>query len=350
MNSRQQVETQFLHWLEANHAIVHNPPLGSNRCSIEYERSRQRGIRDELVRIASGDLSRPAREQCSVAGRRVGDNIASLDFIAKIASLEDTFGSSAAAVTSEAHRLSTSGPPSEPSSGSLDSTVRKPLAGSAQRCWQWLDQLSVLLRLHSRNAADYNSFHVECHDAGGRMGRSFSHASRQLECLFHLHHPERTKRLLTTATDSLKHCLSEWAAVDHLVSAAHSIVPISSRCPTPVGKLSDKSAPLRGICACLYETPEFVVAQGQELTILDNSDRLQWRVRLLDGNEVTLPSITVWIPPRDVSSIDRAVRLKRQLSDQWTALIVKLKRDTVAHIAQLFTGLLDKQSVSLSII
>ncbi|PAA62309.1 hypothetical protein BOX15_Mlig019862g1, partial [Macrostomum lignano] len=329
--SKAELETRIQQWLETNHEIVHNPPLGANQCSIEFEKARQRGIFDELNKIGSKELSRQVKDKCALNVDYVRDNIVSLDYIGKIANLEGLFSSATVEVLGTAHQLS---------SADIEALgeVRKPLLGSVQRCWQWTELLSTLTRLHLKNAADYNDFHVECHDAGERLTRNFSHALRQLECIFHLTPSERTKRLLTTLTDSLKHSLTDWEAVERLLVKSHSIVPVAER----LGR--QRTSPIRAVCACKYETPKFRLSEGEEVVVLDNSDKHLWRVALNDGCEVQVPSIIVWIPPCDLFSVDKGVNLRKKLSDMWTDLLERFRTAVVAHLNSVFSQFLERRA------
>ena len=71
--------------------------------------------------------------------------------------------------------------------------------------------------------------------------------------------------------------------------------------------------PINVTAWCDYKGKDIEIRQGEDCTLLDNSDLLSWTVRGVDGTTAQVPSVVFRIPPPDPQLTNHLARLAAQL-------------------------------------
>ncbi|XP_052740602.1 dystonin isoform X27 [Bicyclus anynana] len=171
-----------------------------------------------------------------------------------------------------------------------------------QSQWAWVLQLTLCLETHLKHTTHYHNFFEQVKDAEKwiqkreeALNTTFSQSEFTLD---------QGERLLKGMQDLREELNEQGAAVSRLVEEAQEVRPVKQR-RAPVTR------PLRAETVCAYKHANVAIEKGSAVTVVDNSGRSRWRVRLGGaGTEVQLPGAVLALPPPCQEALDAAGALR----------------------------------------
>ncbi|XP_047520521.1 dystonin isoform X32 [Pieris napi] len=171
-----------------------------------------------------------------------------------------------------------------------------------QSQWAWVLQLTLCLETHLKHTTHYHNFFEQVKEAEKwiqkreeALNTTFSQSEFTLD---------QGERLLKGMQDLREELNQHGAGVSRLVEESQEIRPVKQR-RAPITR------PLRAETVCAYKHANVAIEKGSAVTVVDNSGRSRWRVRLGGaGTEVQLPGAVVALPPPCQEAIDSASRLR----------------------------------------
>ncbi|XP_049879738.1 microtubule-actin cross-linking factor 1 isoform X17 [Pectinophora gossypiella] len=171
-----------------------------------------------------------------------------------------------------------------------------------QSQWAWVLQLTLCLETHLKHTTHYHHFFEEVKEAEKwiqkreeALNTTFSQSEFTLD---------QGERLLKGMQDLREELNAHGAAVSRLVEEAQEVRPVKQR-RAPVTR------PLRADTVCAYKHANVAIEKGSAVTVVDNSGRVRWRVRLGGaGTELQLPGAVLALPPPCQEALDAAQRLR----------------------------------------
>lgn len=179
-----------------------------------------------------------------------------------------------------------------------------------QSAWSWLLQLTLCLEVHLKHTTEYHNFFNEIKDAEAWLNkRDEILNTKYSKSEFGIDEGEALLRGMQDIRNELN---TFGETVQELVVRSHKIVPLKQR-KQPVNRQTTVQT------VCKYTQGNVSLDKNETVTLIDTSGRLKWRVRTNRGDEVSVPSACLLIPPPDPEAIEAAERLKR-LFDRTIAL------------------------------
>ncbi|XP_045762779.1 dystonin isoform X12 [Maniola jurtina] len=171
-----------------------------------------------------------------------------------------------------------------------------------QSQWAWVLQLTLCLETHLKHTTHYHKFFEQVKDAEKwiqkreeALNTTFSQSEFTLD---------QGERLLKGMQDLREELNEQGAAISRLVEEAQEIRPVKQR-RAPVTR------PLRAETVCAYKHANVAIEKGSAVTVVDNSGRSRWRVRLGGaGTEVQLPGAVLALPSPCQEALDAAGALR----------------------------------------
>ncbi|XP_075985151.1 dystonin-like protein short stop isoform X31 [Anticarsia gemmatalis] len=172
-----------------------------------------------------------------------------------------------------------------------------------QSQWAWVLQLTLCLETHLKHTTQYHNFFEEVKEAEKwiqkreeALNSTFSQSEFTLD---------QGERLLKGMQELREELNSHGARVSRLNDLAQDVRPVKQR-RSPITR------PLRAETVCAYKHANVAIEKGSAVTVVDNSGRSRWRVRLGGaGTDVALPGAVLALPPPCQDAIDAAARLRQ---------------------------------------
>ncbi|XP_018791083.1 PREDICTED: dystonin isoform X11 [Bactrocera latifrons] len=172
-----------------------------------------------------------------------------------------------------------------------------------QQQWAWLLQLTLCLEVHLKHATEYHQFFTEIKDAEQWLiKRDDVLNSKYSQSDFSLDQGENLLRGMQDLREELN-IFGE--TVSNLQQRALFVIPLNKR-RQPV----NNQFTIQAICA-YKQQGHIQIEKGEKCVLLDNSGRVKWRIRSSNGQEASIPSACLLIPPPDQEAVEAAERLKR---------------------------------------
>ncbi|XP_064074949.1 microtubule-actin cross-linking factor 1 isoform X24 [Vanessa tameamea] len=171
-----------------------------------------------------------------------------------------------------------------------------------QSQWAWVLQLTLCLETHLKHTTHYHNFFEQIKEAEKwiqkreeALNTTFSQSEFTLD---------QGERLLKGMQDLREELNQQGGAVSRLVEDAQEVRPVKLR-RAPVAR------PLRAETVCAYKHANVAIEKGSAVTVVDNSGRSRWRVRVGGaGTEVQLPGAVLALPPPCQDALDAAAALR----------------------------------------
>ncbi|XP_063388361.1 microtubule-actin cross-linking factor 1 [Cydia fagiglandana] len=171
-----------------------------------------------------------------------------------------------------------------------------------QSQWAWVLQLTLCLETHLKHTTQYHNFFEEVKEAEKwiqkreeALNSTFSQSEFTLD---------QGERLLKGMQELREELNSHGSVVSRLVEEAQSVRPVKQR-RAPITR------PLRAETVCAYKHANIAIEKGSAVTVVDNSGRSRWLVRLGGaGTEAQLPGAVVALPPPCALAAEAAQRLR----------------------------------------
>ncbi|PZC72954.1 hypothetical protein B5X24_HaOG210326 [Helicoverpa armigera] len=171
-----------------------------------------------------------------------------------------------------------------------------------QSQWAWVLQLTLCLETHLKHTTQYHNFFEEVKEAEKwiqkreeALNTTFSQSEFTLD---------QGERLLKGMQELREELNSHGGLVSRLVEDAQEIRPVKQR-RAPITR------PIRAETVCAYKHANMSIEKGSAVTVVDNSGRSRWRVRLGGaGTDVQLPGAVLALPPPCHDAVDAAARLR----------------------------------------
>uniref|UniRef100_A0A034VJZ8 Dystonin n=1 Tax=Bactrocera dorsalis TaxID=27457 RepID=A0A034VJZ8_BACDO len=172
-----------------------------------------------------------------------------------------------------------------------------------QQQWAWLLQLTLCLEVHLKHATEYHQFFTEIKDAEQWLiKRDDVLNSKYSQSDFSL---DQGENLLRGMQDLREELNTFGETVSNLQQRALFVIPLNKR-RQPV----NNPYTIQAICA-YKQQGHIQIEKGEKCLLLDNSGRVKWRIRSSTGQEASIPSACLLIPPPDQEAVEAAERLKR---------------------------------------
>ncbi|XP_026728109.1 dystonin isoform X27 [Trichoplusia ni] len=171
-----------------------------------------------------------------------------------------------------------------------------------QSQWAWVLQLTLCLETHLKHTTQYHNFFEEVKEAEKwiqkreeALNTTFSQSEFTLD---------QGERLLKGMQELREELNAHGALVSRLGDEAQAVRPLKLR-------RAPLTRPLRADTVCAYKHANVAIEKGAAVTVVDNSGRSRWRVRVGGaGTEVQLPGAVLALPPPCQDAVDAAARLR----------------------------------------
>ncbi|WAR28152.1 DESP-like protein [Mya arenaria] len=210
------------------------------------------------------------------------------------------------------------------------------MAENTQRCltgvrkaWRWLDEMMQCTHVHLANAAAYHEFFHEVEEVDHWLASTMSQMHLTFARARMAGHAGDLNGIRVEIKDTMLAYLRWQSKVDGLFTRARDIVPVHRR-TTPVIDQCQVTA------LASYNGPQIQFQEGETLTLLDNSDRKEWRVRNSRDQVGVVPAVIILISGPSGEAVDAAVRLRLQLLGLWTSSVKRLGYQMIAFMQLVF--------------
>ncbi|XP_052784915.1 uncharacterized protein LOC128220526 isoform X2 [Mya arenaria] len=210
------------------------------------------------------------------------------------------------------------------------------MAENTQRCltgvrkaWRWLDEMMQCTHVHLANAAAYHEFFHEVEEVDHWLATTMSQMHLTFARARMAGHAGDLNAIRVEIKDTMLAYLRWQSKVDGLFTRARDIVPVHRR-TTPVIDQCQVTA------LASYNGPQIQFQEGETLTLLDNSDRKEWRVRNSRDQVGVVPAVIILISGPSGEAVDAAVRLRLQLLGLWTSSVKRLGYQMIAFMQLVF--------------
>ena len=174
-----------------------------------------------------------------------------------------------------------------------------------QTQWSWLLQLTMCLETHLKHASHYYKFYNEADDADRWILRQTellnTHYNRKQVVL------DAGEKLIREIQELKENLVAYEDITDSLVGRSIELTPLKQR-----GQR--QSSPRTLLALCSYKQLQMSITKDEECVLLDNSQKVKWRVRNSRGQEGQVPAVCFLVPPPDREAIAYAESLQQRLS------------------------------------
>ncbi|CAD5205428.1 unnamed protein product [Bursaphelenchus okinawaensis] len=196
---------------------------------------------------------------------------------------------------------------------------------SMQNQWDWLLGLSRALEGHLRDAINVKNFTEEADGLESSMRK-------------HLEHLEKNYNQTDLSIGDAEQYLRELDELGEFVGKYQSLlVSLDERAQSisPLWQRGERiNHQIKVTAWCDYVKDGVNIATGDEVTLMDNYDRLNWTIRDVAGREGTVPSVVFRIPPPDNRISDFLIRLRAQfdrLRRLWEQKIRRIRYNMILN-------------------
>ncbi|ELU02288.1 hypothetical protein CAPTEDRAFT_227872 [Capitella teleta] len=347
-----------LTWMADEQLVHEQSAYGANRKAVEdalkEQQKRTRIVRDygkdlkQAVSLSRDDeMKATLNESYENLTVTANKRLECLVDVAEISKLESAFGTLSINIADCATSLV-----SDTTLENGDGPVVAGTGKAAQTCilavrdnWQWLSTLVKCSETHLQHATEYHQFYHDAKEYAKWMPADLKKA----EFLLHT-----SKLDLPQVPDGptvnkvffdLKAALSlflHWQyKVDDLFSRSKTIIPVHDR-----STRLDHFRPIKSLCD--YKTKEISIRKGEELTLLDNTNKNSWVVRNIHFVETSVPSVIFVIPPPDVSALQAAMKLRLGLLGTWTLNLKRIGKSVIAFMLTILREWTDEEEKLIS--
>ncbi len=203
------------------------------------------------------------------------------------------------------------------------------LMARMQGSWSWLLQLINCLEEHLRHTGEYYHFMEEVAETKKAMNSVEDKLNNQYSRQHFL--IEEGEKMLKEMGELKEDIARIGDKVVELDGRAGTIVNMKQR-KTPL----PRPIKIRSLCMINNKAEKggqgVTINKGETVTLLDNSQRLKWKVQTSNGTELTLPSVCFIIPPPDPDVLDAMAELKAKqeaLIALWAAKHRELRQNMI---------------------
>ncbi|KAL3846761.1 hypothetical protein ACJMK2_017721 [Sinanodonta woodiana] len=195
--------------------------------------------------------------------------------------------------------------------------------------WKWINEVMQCAHVHLSNAASYHEFFHEVEEAEywlnatmSKMHLSFNKAKLNGD-------QTDVREIKEEMKDTLMAYLRWQSKVDNIFSRAKDIAPVPVR-------VKPMQEPVNAVALTNYKTADIELFEGENVLVLDNSDRSKWLVENNRKQSCLVPSVIILIPGPTGEAIDAAIRLRIQLLSLWTTSLKRLGYQLIAFMQLVF--------------
>ncbi|PAA76993.1 hypothetical protein BOX15_Mlig010347g1 [Macrostomum lignano] len=304
-------------WLHDNRNDVESAAIGCTHQALLFQKTKQAVLLEEIQALESrldesNKSAAASLTKLKAMESQIGVNEEALTYLQQVTSLETAVMSAGQQVMEKALQMSkvTDGVVLE---------AKKELSAEVHGTWSWVSQLADLNRLHTRNAADYQTFHHSAYELNAMLNSRASSSSAAIAAIPANGMLGSIKRINTVLTDNLAQFNRLWQLSVDLMQRSRAVVPLHLR-------FSTDAIPFAGKNVFKFDDGETVLEPGEQVTVIDNSQSYRWTVRRSDGSEVEVPSTCIWLPPADPQAVELAIGLRRKLLNTWSQVLNQLRQ------------------------
>uniref|UniRef100_A0A1I8GR27 SH3_10 domain-containing protein n=1 Tax=Macrostomum lignano TaxID=282301 RepID=A0A1I8GR27_9PLAT len=304
-------------WLHDNRNDVESAAIGCTHQALLFQQTKQAVLLEEIQALESrldesNKSAAASLTKLKAMESQIGVNQEALTYLQQVTSLETAVMSAGQQVMEKALQMSkvTDGVVLE---------AKKELSAEVHGTWSWVSQLADLNRLHTRNAADYQTFHHSAYELNAMLNSRASSSSAAIAAIPANGMLGSIKRINTVLTDNLAQFNRLWQLSVDLTQRSRAVVPLHLR-------FSTDAIPFAGKNVFKFDDGETVLEPGEQVTVIDNSQSYTWTVRRSDGSEVEVPSTCIWLPPADPQAVQLAIGLRRKLLNTWSQVLNSLRQ------------------------
>jgi dystonin len=175
---------------------------------------------------------------------------------------------------------------------------------SLQNQWDWLLGLTKCLEGHLRDALNLKSFQEE-------VAVIEEWIKSQTE------HLENNYNQSDFSVEEGERWLRELNEIREVIQRYHNLLMTLAERSAQISPLWQRGErirqPIPVTAWCDYKGKDIEIRAGDEVTLIDNSDLINWTVRGVDGVQANVPSVVFRIPPPDPQLTSHLARLAAQL-------------------------------------
>ncbi|XP_013386319.2 LOW QUALITY PROTEIN: microtubule-actin cross-linking factor 1, isoforms 1/2/3/5-like [Lingula anatina] len=202
--------------------------------------------------------------------------------------------------------------------------------GAVKKSWSWLSDLTWCMEVHESHAAEYHKFFHEVKHYEDSLAQFISEMSKSTREKYAKQNKNVQQQILDIR-ETTRRLLELQTTVETLFERSGTIVPLKWRKEMPPNPLKMKAL-------AAYEHKDFVVAEDDEVTLLDNTHGTKWKVRSASGVESIAPAILFLIPSPDSEAVDKANGLRQRMVNIWEHSLRTLRSQTLRLLTRVING------------
>jgi hypothetical protein len=195
--------------------------------------------------------------------------------------------------------------------------------------WSWISKQLKCADVHLQNAAEYHQFFYDVSQYRQCMLSELSKTTSLLDQqkIDRNSHGPMASQLLFEMKAAITMFLTWSKKVDALFERSKKIVPLDFRT-----RKIDHHLPVKALCS--YKTAQITIQEGEQLTLLDNSQTQHWQVRNERAQTGEVPSVILLIPGPDTRAVQAALQLRLELLAVWTVEWKRIGKSIVWFLLQ----------------
>lgn len=334
-------EGRELEWIEKQQLLHDRDGYSVNRAAVGDELVEQQRRHDEIDKFGSDhrlaskdmkhDLSSLTAEQQAFLKLQIsaGQRLDCLKMVSQIDRLEDPFATLTNQFALTATDLVDKHCSDEDCHPQPGVTSDQGSIQAVRSNWRWVSKLLKCADVHLQNASDYHQFFHEVQQYRQWMMNDLIKAEKlvQRKDVHPNTHAQIANELLLEMKTAITLFLQWNKRIDGVFERSKTLVPVHQR-----AKKLDYAVPAKALCS--YKTTEITIAEGEELTLVENSSVQQWQVQTSRAHTADVPSTIILIPGPDPAALQAALKLRLQFLALWTMEVKRIGKSIVWFLLQ----------------
>lgn len=192
--------------------------------------------------------------------------------------------------------------------------------------WEHVARQLKCAETHLKNASEYQQFFHDAKEYQQWMPAELKKAEELIKGK--TGQTEDAQQLLSNIQSALTTFLHWRGKMESMTERSKKVLPIHLR----LQKLNHER-PVLSIDN--YQTNDVKIRNGEELTLMDNSNKQMWKVRNMRGDVSLVPSTQLVIQGPDTAAVDAANKLRLQFLSDWTNTIKNSGKKLIKFLSQI---------------
>lgn len=195
--------------------------------------------------------------------------------------------------------------------------------------WEHVKKQFRCAEVHLKNAAEYQEFFHDAKEYQQWMPAELRKADETLKQLKERKvQPEDAEEFLSKLKTALTTVLHWKSKMEAMTERSRKVLPV----PLRLQKL-DYERPALSLADFISNDTK--IREGEELTLVDNTNKQLWKVRNTRGDVCLVPSTQLVIQGPDTAAAEASSKLRLQFMSSWTNMVKDLGKEVLRFLSQI---------------